>query len=116
MANKLFSSFKIKDVELKNRIVMSPMSMHSSDEEGEVKNFHLTHYTSRALGQAGLIFLETLIVNPNGLVGPGDLGIWDDKHIKGLRNLVEQIQSFGSKVGAQIGHAGRLAKKKELIL
>ena len=116
MANKLFSSFKIKDVELKNRIVMSPMSMHSSDEEGEVKNFHLTHYTSRALGQAGLIFLETLIVNPNGLVGPGDLGIWDDKHIKGLRNLVEQIQSFGSKVGAQIGHAGRLAKKEGVDL
>lgn len=116
MTNKLFSSFKVKDTEFKNRIVMSPMSMHSSDEEGEVKNFHLTHYTSRALGQAGLIFLETLIVDSNGLVGPGDLGIWDDKHVKGLSELVEQIQSFGSKVGAQIGHAGRLAKKEGVDL
>ncbi|MGF9772418.1 NADPH dehydrogenase NamA [Priestia aryabhattai] len=112
MMAKLFTPYSIKDITFKNRIVMSPMCMHSSDESGEVKNFHLTHYTARALGQAGLIFPETLVIDPEGLIGPGDLGIWDDNHVKGLKNLVDQIHEFGAKVGAQIGHAGRRTIKE----
>ena len=114
MTTKLFSPYTIKNVTFKNRIVMSPMCMHSSDISGEVNNFHLTHYTSRALGQAGLIIPETLVITSDGLIGPGDLGIWDDYHIKGLKNLVDEIHEFGAKVGAQIGHAGRLADKAEV--
>ncbi|MFJ7975814.1 NADPH dehydrogenase NamA [Peribacillus sp. NPDC096379] len=112
MNTKLFSPYTIKDITFKNRIVMSPMCMHSSDESGEVKDFHLTHYTARALGQAGLIIPETLVVDSDGLIGPGDLGIWDDYHIKGLKNLVDRIHEFGAKVGAQIGHAGRVTNKE----
>lgn len=112
MTVKLFSPYTIKDVTFKNRVVMSPMCMHSSDESGEVNNFHLTHYTARALGQAGLIMPETLIVDSDGLIGPGDLGIWDDDHIKGLKNLVDRIHEFEAKAGAQIGHAGRLTIKE----
>ncbi|MGQ3376434.1 NADPH dehydrogenase NamA [Priestia endophytica] len=112
MMTKLFTPYTIKDVTFKNRIVMSPMCMHSSDESGEVKNFHLTHYTARALGQAGLIMTETLVVDSDGLIGPGDLGIWDDYHIKGLKNLVDRIHEFGAKAGAQIGHAGRVTNKE----
>ena len=112
MTTMLFSPYKIKDITLKNRIVMSPMCMFSADESGEVTNFHLTHYTARALGQAGLIMTETLSIDPNGLIAPGDLGIWDDRHIEGLKNLVNQIHAFGTKVGAQIGHAGRKSKKE----
>ena len=100
MTTKLFSSYTIKNVTFKNRIVMSPMCMHSSDTSGEVNNLHLTHYTSRALGQAGLIIPETLVVTSDGLIAPEDLGIWDDYNIKGLKNLVDEIHEFGAKVGA----------------
>lgn len=109
MAAKLFSPYTIKNVTLKNRIVMSPMCMHSSDDSGEVKTFHYTHYLSRALGQVGLIMLENLAITSDGRIAPGDLGIWDDNHVKGLKSLVDLIHEFGAKVGAQIGHAGRMA-------
>ncbi len=103
----LFTPIKIKNVELKNRIVMSPMCMHSATPDGHITDWLKTHYTSRALGQTGLIFLESLVISKQGLIGPGDIGIWDDGHVKGLSELVDLIHSYGTKVGAQISHAGR---------
>ena len=104
----LFTPIKIKDVELKNRIVMSPMCMHSATENGHITDWLKTHYSARAIGQAGLIFLESLVISKQGLIGPNDVGIWSDDHIDSLKELVDLIHSFGSKVGAQISHAGRL--------
>ncbi|MGW0039880.1 NADPH dehydrogenase NamA [Gordonia sp. NPDC003376] len=107
MSSLLLSPWTIKNVTLKNRVVMSPMCTHSADDEGRVSNFHRTHYTARALGQTGLIFVESLAVDRHGKIGDGDLGIWDDRHISGLAELVDQLHAFGSRVGAQISHAGR---------
>ncbi|MEU6375383.1 NADPH dehydrogenase NamA [Streptomyces sp. NPDC046909] len=107
MSAMLYEPITIRGTEFRNRIAMSPMCMHSADEQGRVSDFHLVHYGARALGGAGLVMLETAAVLPNGPIGPGDLGIWDDEHIEGLARLAGTIKSFGAKAGAQIGHAGR---------
>ncbi|EQC0969366.1 NADPH dehydrogenase NamA [Citrobacter braakii] len=107
MSVLLFEPITINGVEFRNRIAMSPMCMHSADENGNVTDFHLVHYGARALGGAALIFPETCAILPNGQLGPGDLGIWSNSHVPGLRRLVDVIHAMGAKAGVQIGHAGR---------
>lgn len=110
MSAKLFTPYTVKNVTLKNRIVMSPMCMYSSHkEDGKVQNWHRTHYESRAVGQAGLIILEATAVAPQGRISPQDLGIWSDEHIDGLKELVTQLKEHGAKAGIQLAHAGRKA-------
>lgn len=111
MSAKLFEPFTIKDVTFKNRIMMSPMCMYSCmDEDGLVNNWHLTHYTSRAVGQVGLIVAEASGVTPQGRISTQDLGIWSDEQIPGLKKLVELNHEHGAKMGIQLGHAGRKAE------
>ncbi|MCM3766465.1 NADPH dehydrogenase NamA [Neobacillus niacini] len=108
---KLFSPYTIKGVTLKNRIVMAPMCMYSShNEDGKVQNWHRTHYTSRAVGQVGLIIVEATAVVPQGRISSRDLGIWSDEHLEGLRELVELMKEHGAKTGIQLAHAGRKAQ------
>ncbi|BCB04634.1 NADPH dehydrogenase NamA [Bacillus sp. KH172YL63] len=110
MNAKLFQPYTLKNVELKNRIVMAPMCMYSShNEDGKVENWHRTHYTSRAVGGVGLIIQEATAVTPQGRISPRDLGIWDDEHIEGLKELVGLIKEQGAKTGIQLAHAGRKA-------
>ncbi|ANX12805.1 NADPH dehydrogenase NamA [Fictibacillus arsenicus] len=106
----LFEPYSIRGVTLKNRIVMSPMCMYSCyEQDGMVTPWHMTHYTSRAVGQTGLIMTEAAAVSPKGRISPEDLGIWDDSHIEGLSGLVKSIHENGSKAAIQIAHAGRKA-------
>ncbi|KAK0332030.1 hypothetical protein LTR94_026540, partial [Friedmanniomyces endolithicus] len=107
MSAKLFSPITIRGAEFKNRIAMSPMCMHSAGEDGCISDFHLVHYGARALGGAGLIFLETTAIMDNGLIGPGDIGIWNEDQVPGLSRMVEIIHRFDAKAGCQLGHAGR---------
>lgn len=117
MAAKLFTPFTIKGVTLKNRIVMSPMCMYSSnDEDGRVQNWHRTHYVSRAVGQVGLIIVEATAVTPQGRISPRDLGIWGDEHVGGLQELVSLMKEHGAKTGIQLAHAGRKAVLEGEIL
>lgn len=89
---------------------MSPMCMYScKNEDGNVENWHLTHYTSRAVGQVGLIIIEATAVAPQGRISPQDLGIWSDDHIGGLQQLTGLIKEHGAKTGIQLAHAGRKA-------
>jgi NADPH2 dehydrogenase len=85
------------------------MCMYMAAEDGFVTDWHRVHYGARAQGQAGLIFPETLAVHQDARIGQGDLGIWSDAHVPDLRALTDLLHSFGAKVGAQIGHAGRNA-------
>lgn len=110
--SKLFSNFKIKDMELKNRLVMAPMCMDSSDEMGFSNSWHYIHYVTRAIGGVGLIILEATGVTPGGCITNKDLGLWDDAHIENLKNIVDECHNHGAKVGIQISHAGR---KSEVI-
>ncbi|MDQ0231881.1 NADPH dehydrogenase NamA [Metabacillus malikii] len=110
MKAKLFQPYTIKNVTLKNRIVMSPMCMYSStSQEGYVEDFHLVHYISRAIGQVGLIMVEATAVTPQGRISAQDLGIWSDDHLPQLRKLVSGMKQYGSKTAIQLAHAGRKA-------
>ncbi|WP_088037402.1 NADPH dehydrogenase NamA [Bacillus velezensis] len=111
MARKLFTPWTVKDVTIKNRIVMAPMCMYSSHEkDGKLQTFHMAHYISRAIGQVGLIIVEATAVNPQGRISDQDLGIWSDDHIEGFAKLTEQVKAQGSKIGIQLAHAGRKAE------
>lgn len=117
MAVKLFEPYQIKNVTLPNRIVMSPMCMYSChNKDGKVENWHLVHYTSRAVGQVGLIIVEATGVTPEGRISEYDLGIWDDHHIEGLQKLVSFMKEHGAKTGIQLGHAGRKATVNSEII
>lgn len=105
--SRLFSTFKVKDLELKNRVVMPPMCMYSSDKEGKVNSWHFVHYATRAIGGVGLIILEATGVEKRGRITDKDLGIWEDSQIEGLKSIVEEVKKHGAKVGIQLGHAGR---------
>ena len=106
---KLFNSIKVKNLELENRIVMAPMCMNSSDEEGHSTDWHYVHYGTRAIGGSGLIIVEATGVENRGRILHRDLGIWNDSHILGLRKIVEVCHEHNRKVAIQLGHAGRKA-------
>lgn len=104
----LFSPLKIRGVELKNRIAVSPMCMYSS-EDGFASDWHLVHLGSRAVGGAGLIICEATAVSPEGRITPSDLGIWKEEHVEGLRRITSFIAAQGTVPGIQLAHAGRKA-------
>lgn len=103
----LFSGYKIKNMELKNRIVMAPMCMFCADHDGNPKAWHSIHYASRAVGQTGLIILEATGVESRGRISDRDLGLWKDEQIAGLKGIVDACHENGAKVGIQLAHAGR---------
>lgn len=103
----LFTAFSLKQLTLKNRIVMPPMCMYSAGEDGLVTDWHVLHYTTRAVGQVGLIIVEATGIEPRGRISNRDLGIWADVHIAGLKRIVDNVHDQGGKIGIQLGHAGR---------
>lgn len=105
--------YDIKNLDLRNRIVMAPMCMYSADEKGHVNNFHVNHYGSRALGGTGLIIVEATAVTPNGRISSNDLGIWSDDHIKGLASLAKEVHGYDGKIGIQLAHAGRKSRSND---
>ncbi len=105
MAN-LFSPLKIKNIELKNRIAVSPMCQYSS-ADGFANDWHLVHLGSRAVGGAALVIAEATAVSPEGRISPEDLGIWKDEHIPFLKRITDFIEKQGSVPGIQLAHAGR---------
>lgn len=102
----LFTPLKIKNIELKNRIIVSPMCQYSS-VDGFANDWHLVHLGSRAVGGAALVFTEATAVSPEGRISPDDLGIWKDEHVEGLKRITDFITKQGSIPGIQLAHAGR---------
>ena len=104
----LFNSLTIRNITLKNRLVVSPMCQYSSDD-GFANDWHLVHLGSRVIGGAGLIFTEAAAVSAEGRISPEDLGIWKDEHIDELKRITAFIEKHGSVSGIQLAHAGRKA-------
>lgn len=105
----LFSPFASRSLNLKNRIVMSPMCQYSAAEDGAANEWHLVHYGARAVGHVGLVIVEMTQVQPNGRLSPGDLGLWSDRQIEPLRRVVDFVHAHDVPIGIQLGHAGRKA-------
>ncbi|CAM3103142.1 hypothetical protein STFE110948_02400 [Streptobacillus felis] len=103
---ELLDKFYLGDLELKNRVVMPPMDTYESIN-GFVNEFHFAHYGARAIGNVGLIIQEVTSVRADGRISTQDLGIWKDEHVEGLKKLVDSVHKLGSKIGIQIGDAGR---------
>ena len=110
----LFTPFSLRDLTLKNRIVMPPMCMYSANGDGKATDWHVLHYTTRAMGQAGLIIVEATGVVPGGRISDRCLGIWDDSHIEGLRAVTDSVHKAGGKIAIQLIHAGRKSEVSNL--
>jgi 2,4-dienoyl-CoA reductase-like NADH-dependent reductase (Old Yellow Enzyme family) len=104
----LFSPLKIKNIELKNRIVVSPMCEYSS-EDGFANDWHLVHLGSMAVGGAALIITEATAVSPEGRISSADLGLYKDEHITKLKQITDFLHAHGAYAGTQLAHAGRKA-------
>ncbi len=107
-APHLFSPFTVRGAALRNRIVVSPMCQYSS-QDGVADDWHVVHLGSRAVGGAGLIFVEATAVEPGGRISPEDSGLWDDRHIEPLARIVRFCKGQGAAMGMQLAHAGRKA-------
>ncbi|MEO6329996.1 MAG: oxidoreductase, partial [Ginsengibacter sp.] len=104
----LFEPLKIRGIEFKNRIAVSPMCEYSSID-GFANDWHFVHLGSRAVGGAGLILTEATAVSPEGRITLSDLGLWKDEHIVELKRIIRFIEAQDAIPGIQLAHAGRKA-------
>ncbi|MEO6668031.1 MAG: NADH:flavin oxidoreductase/NADH oxidase [Ferruginibacter sp.] len=102
----LFTPLKIRETELKNRLVLSPMCQYSSID-GFANDWHLVHLGSRAVAAAALVMTEATAVTAEGRITPDDLGIWKDEHIVFLKRITDFIKTQKAVAGIQLAHAGR---------
>ena len=108
-----FTKFKLRNLELQNRIVMSSMGQYSA-ENSEVNDWHFQHYTSRALGGLGLILTEMTAISEIGRITLGCAGIYTKSQIVKWKNITDFIhQNTTTKIGIQLGHSGRKGATKK---
>ncbi|KAL4747955.1 hypothetical protein BDW72DRAFT_196238 [Aspergillus terricola var. indicus] len=113
----LFRPLRIRDVTLKNRIIVAPMCMFSSESDpsspdvGALTDFHIAHLGHLATKGVGLVMIEATAVQPSGRISPNDSGLWQEGtesgQFKALRRVVDIVHSQGAKIGIQLAHAGR---------
>jgi 2,4-dienoyl-CoA reductase-like NADH-dependent reductase (Old Yellow Enzyme family) len=106
--SKLFSRFKLRELEFKNRIFVSPMCQYSA-HDGIADTWHMVHLGSRAVGGAALVMVEASAVVPEGRISPHDMGIWSDRHAEALAPIARFIREQGAVPAIQLAHAGRKA-------
>ena len=104
---KTFEPYAIKNISLKNHVVMPPMCMYLADTDGKATEKHLLHYATRAVGGVGLIIVEATAISPEGRIQNSDLGLWCDEQIEPLKKVVQACHHHGAKMVLQIAHAGR---------
>lgn len=103
----MFAPFRLRDMDLINRVVVSPMAMYSA-EDGTPNDFYLVHLGSRAQGGAGLVFTEMTNVSREGRITPGCAGMYKRAHIDAWRRIVDFVHRYTpAKIGLQLGHSGR---------
>ena len=102
----MFTPFKVRDVVLKNRVVVSPMAQYSS-KDGLADDYHLVHLGARAMGGAGMVFTEMTCVSADARITPGCPGLYKPEHTIGWKRIVDFVHSNSdAKIAVQIGHAG----------
>jgi len=108
----MFTPFRLRDMELANRVMVSPMCMYSADD-GTVNDWHLVHLGSRAIGGAGLVMAEMTDVSREGRISPGCAGMYKSEHVAAWKRIVDFVHRWSqAKIGLQLGHAGRKGATK----
>jgi anthraniloyl-CoA monooxygenase len=110
----MFVPFRLRDLELRNRVVVSPMDMYSA-VDGTPGDFHLVHLGTRALGGAALVFTEMTCVTREGRISPGCTGMYLDEHVGAWKRIVDFVHAYsGAKICLQLGHSGPKGSTKLL--
>jgi anthraniloyl-CoA monooxygenase len=105
-AAPMFAPFKMREMTLANRIVVSPMAMYSA-VDGMPNDFHFVHLGERAIGGAGLLFTEMTCVSPEGRISPGCTGLWNDEQGEAWKRIVKFVHAHSdAKICMQLGHSG----------
>lgn len=105
---KLFEPITLGTLSLKNPLIMAPMCTYSVNQhDGIATDFHLAHYTARAIGNVGLIIVEATGILPEGRITDDCLGLYDDTQIEPLARIVRAVHARGAKIAIQLNHAGR---------
>ncbi len=107
MLKKLFSPIKLGKMEVKNRLVVAPMVVNYCNPDGTATEKWITYLEARAKGGWGLIITEDFAVDPKGKGYSRIPGLWDDSQIESHTALTKRVHQHGSKIMAQIYHAGR---------
>jgi 2,4-dienoyl-CoA reductase-like NADH-dependent reductase (Old Yellow Enzyme family) len=106
--SQLFSPIRLRDVEFRNRVWVSPMCQYSATD-GVPGEWHLVHLGSFARGGAALVMSEATAVAPEGRISPWDTGIWNDEQASAWSRIVDFVHQQGAVAGMQLAHAGRKA-------
>ena len=109
--SQLFTPIRLRDLEIRNRVWVSPMCQYSADD-GVPDDWHLVHLGSFARGGAGLVFGEATAVVPEGRISPRDTGLWNDRQQQAWASIVDFVHGQGARAGIQLGHAGRKASTR----
>ncbi|MET7516040.1 bifunctional salicylyl-CoA 5-hydroxylase/oxidoreductase [Streptomyces sp. NPDC005480] len=109
----MFTPLRLRELTLRNRVVVSPMDMYSS-QDGVPGDFHLVHLGARALGGAGLVMTEMVCVSPEGRITPGCAGLYTPEQAAAWRRITEfaHARAPGTAIGVQLGHSGRKGSTK----
>ncbi len=113
-ATPMFTPFRLRELTLENRVVVSPMCQYSA-VDGVPNDWHLVHLGARAVGGAGLVFTEMTDVSAEGRISPGCAGLWNEAQAAAWKRVVDFVHASSSaKIGVQLGHAGRKGSTKAL--
>jgi 2,4-dienoyl-CoA reductase-like NADH-dependent reductase (Old Yellow Enzyme family) len=112
---KLFQPFTLRDLTLKNRLVVPPMVHYRCDPGNTCGSFHLVHLGRYALGGFGLVFVEATAVEEIGLINENDLGIWNDAQLESFKPLIAFMRRQNTAIGIQLAHGGRKASSQSAM-
>jgi anthraniloyl-CoA monooxygenase len=102
----MFQPFRLGELELQNRVVVSPMDMYKA-VDGMPNDFHFTHLAGKALGSPGLVMTEMVCVSPEGRITPGCTGLWNDEQRDGWARVTRFVHAeSATRIGLQLGHSG----------
>ncbi len=103
----MFTPFRLREMEIVNRVVVSPMAQYSA-VDGVPNEWHFVHYSSRAIGGAGLLFVEMTCTSPDARITPGCTGLWNETQMLAFKRIVNFVHANSrTKICMQLGHAGR---------
>ncbi len=104
----MFTPYKLREMELRNRVVMSPMAQYSADENGDLTDWHMVHYAGHAKGGMGMVYTEMTCPSPEARITLGCPGMWSDTQESQWKRIVDFAHRYtGTKMCMQLGHSGR---------